>query len=136
MSHTSNLTHNRLPLLLSFTDWLCNRSLETRQKLCGAVLWYRAAVVERRRPIPETRVRSRVATHLLTSLNLPVSSLAPDSSWIPATLVADDGLEARAGCRALGRHDSVKGTLKQVKSSVARSGGICDYGGLAQETNS
>ena len=44
-----------------------------------------------------------VATHLLTSLNLPVSSLAPDSDWIPVTLVAEDGLEARAGCRALGR---------------------------------
>ena len=35
--------------------------------------------------IPETRVRSSVATHLLTSLNLPVSSLAPDSNWIPVT---------------------------------------------------
>ena len=34
---------------------------------------------------PETRVRSSVATHLLTSLNLPVSSLAPDSNRIPVT---------------------------------------------------
>ena len=77
----------------------CNRNPETRQKLCGAVWWYRAAVVQRlwrRRPIPETRVRSSVATHLLASLNLPVSSLAPDSNWIPVTLVAEDGLEARA----------------------------------------
>ena len=84
----------------------CNRNPETRQKLCGAVRWYRAAVVKRlwrRRLNPETRVRSLVATHLLTSLNLPVSSLAPDSNWIPVTLVAEDGLEARAGCRALGR---------------------------------
>ena len=84
----------------------CNRNPETRQKLCGAVRWYRAAVVQqlwRRKLIPETRVRSPVATHLLTSLNLPVSSLAPDSNWIPVTLVAEDGLEARAGCRALGR---------------------------------
>ena len=84
----------------------CNRNPETRQKLCGAVRWYRAAVVKRlwrRRLIPETRVRSPVATHLLTSLNLSVSSLAPDSNWIPVTLVAEDGLEARAGCRALGR---------------------------------
>ena len=84
----------------------CNRNPETRQKLCGAHRWYRAAVVQRlwrRRPISETRVRSSVATHLLTSLNLPVSSLAPDSNRIPITLVAEDGLEARAGCRALGR---------------------------------
>ena len=66
----------------------CNRNPETRQKLCGAVRWYRAAVVKRlwrRRLIPETRVRSPVATHLLTSLNLPVSSLALDSNWIPVT---------------------------------------------------
>ena len=35
--------------------------------------------------IPETRVGSPVATHLLTYLNLPVSSLAPDSNWIPVT---------------------------------------------------
>ena len=84
----------------------CNRNPETRQKLCGAVRWYRAAVVWRLwRRRPQTRVRSSIATHLLTSLNLPVSSLAPDSNWIPVTLVAcaEDGLEARAGCRALGR---------------------------------
>ena len=28
-------------------------------------------------------------THLLTSLNLPVSSLAPDSTWNPVTLKQD-----------------------------------------------
>ena len=67
----------------------CNRNPEARQKLCGAIGWYHAAVVKqlwRRRPIPETWVRSPVATHLMTSLNLPVSSLAPDSNWIPVTL--------------------------------------------------
>ena len=51
----------------------------------------------------ETRVRSPVATHLLTSLNLPVSSLAPNSDWIPVILAAEDGLEARAGCPSLQR---------------------------------
>ena len=30
-------------------------------------------------------VRSPVATHFLTSLNRPVSSLAPDSNWISVT---------------------------------------------------
>ena len=37
------------------------------------------------RLIPETRVRSSVATHLLTSLNLPTSSLVPDSNRNPVT---------------------------------------------------
>ena len=35
----------------------------------------------------ETQVRSSVVTHLLTSLNLPVSSLAPDSTWNPVAAV-------------------------------------------------
>ena len=35
--------------------------------------------------MPETRVRSPVTTHLLTSPNLPVSSLAPDSNWNPSS---------------------------------------------------
>ena len=72
----------------------------------------------------ETRVRSLVATHLLTSLNLPGPSLAADSNWIPVTLVAEDGLEARAGRQAPGEEDCVTGTLKHGKSSVARSSGI------------
>ena len=75
----------------------CNRSPETRQKLCGAVRWYGAAVVQRvwrRRPIPETRVRS----HLLRSLNLPVSSLAPDSNWIPVTPFDFKGTKSRNSC--------------------------------------
>ena len=38
-----------------------------------------------KRLIPETRVRSPFATHLLPSLNLPVSYLAPDFNWIPVT---------------------------------------------------
>ena len=53
--------------------------------------------------IPETRVRFPVATHLLTSLNLLVFSLAPDSNSNPATLVAEDGLEDRVGRQALRR---------------------------------
>ena len=70
-------------------NFICNRNPETREKLCDAVRWYRAAVVQRwwrGRLVPETRVRSPVATHLLTSLNLSVSSLAPglqlDSRYI------------------------------------------------------
>ena len=68
-----------------------NRNPETRQTLCGAGRWYRAAVVKwlwRRRLIPETRVRSPVATHLSTSMNPPVSSLAPDFNSIPVTAIA------------------------------------------------
>ena len=83
-------------------DSICNRNPETRQKLCGAVRWYRAAVVWRlwrRRLIPETQAQSPVATHLSTSLNLPVSSLAPDSNWIPITV---SKLESRqSGCGSL-----------------------------------
>ena len=84
----------------------CNTNPETRQNLCDGVRWYRAAVVQRlwrRRLTPETRVRSPVATHLLASLNLPVASLAHESTWNPVTLVAEDGLEARTGGRAPGR---------------------------------
>ena len=81
-----------------------------------------------RRPIPETRVRSLVVTDLLTSLNLPVSSVAPDSNWNPVTLVAEDGSRGRfggsSGTPSTGEEDSVTETLKHVKSSVARSGGI------------
>ena len=61
--------------------------------------WYRAAVVLRlwrRRLVPETRVRSPVATHILTSLNLPVSSLAPDSNWIPVTQCLQNRNNGRA----------------------------------------
>ena len=50
----------------------------------GIVL--RLSYISRRRLIPETRVRSPVATYLLTFLNLPVSSLAPDSNSNPVTL--------------------------------------------------
>ena len=39
--------------------------------------------------IPETRVRFPVAAHLLTPLNLPVSSLAPDSTSNPVTIIID-----------------------------------------------
>ena len=60
-------------------------TLKHVKKLCGAVWWYRAALVKRlwrRRLNPETRVWFPVATHLLTSLimNLHVASLAPDSN--------------------------------------------------------
>ena len=64
-------------------------TLKHVKKLCVAVRWYRDAVVKRswrRRLILETWVRSPVATHLLTFLNLPVSSLAPDSTWNPVTV--------------------------------------------------
>ena len=64
----------------------CNRNPEKRQKLCGAVRWYCAGVVQRlwrRRLISEARLRSPVMAYLLTSRNFPVSSLAPDSNWIP-----------------------------------------------------
>ena len=59
----------------------CNRDLKCVKKFCGVSRWYRAAVVLRwwsRRLIPETRVRFLVVTHLLTSLNLTVSTLAPE----------------------------------------------------------
>ena len=46
---------------------------------------------------------SPVATQFLQFLNLPVSSLVPETNWNPDTLVAEDGLEARVGHRALGR---------------------------------
>ena len=70
-----------------------NRNSETRQKLCGVVRYVVSccgglAVMAQE---PETWVRSPVATHLsLTSLNLLVSSLAPDSkfNWNPVTVRA------------------------------------------------
>ena len=100
-----------------FVEWKSKVAASaTRQKLCGAVRWYRVAVVQRlwrRRLIPETRVRSPVATHLLTSLNLPVSSLATDSNWIPVTrrptlasmtnLIFRRDIAKRPGARRSGR---------------------------------
>ena len=57
----------------------------------GIVLrWSSCYSIWRRRLIPETRVRSPVATYLLTSLNLPVSYVAPESNWIPVYTISAD----------------------------------------------
>ena len=82
-------------------------TLKHVKKLCDAVQWFRAVVVYRlwrRRLIPEARVRSPVATHLLTSLNLLVSSLAPDFNWNPVTGPVI-GLGTRAKAPAVGKRD-------------------------------
>ena len=60
----------------------------------------------------------------MTSLNLPVSSLAPDSNSNPVALVAEDGLRLDWDAGRLGGGQCVTGTLKHVKSSVTRAGGI------------
>ena len=123
-AQASNLLWSLLSFLLrtmnlwnTFSQTNCNRNPETRQKLCGAVRWYRAAVVWRlwrRRLIPETRVRFPVATHLLTSLNLPVSSLAPDSNWIPVTPTST--LAVRRRIRSYRKHGTRTQMLENLSS--------------------
>ena len=85
-----------------------------------------------------TGTLKHVKSSVARSLNLPVSSPAPDSNWHPVTLVAEDGLEARAGSRALGRRIVWQEPWNMSKA-LWRGPVVSGCGGpavMAQEANS
>ena len=124
-------------------DCACKRprNHETRQKLCGAVRWYRAAVVQRlwcRRPIfgDPGSIPGRD-----TSFDVPESSclLSGPGLQLDSRYTGRRGwFGGSSGMPSAGEEESVTGTLQHVKSSVARSGGVVLRGQavMVQDVNS